>query len=88
MAAEAERVGQHDPGADLTGGVGNAVDAAFGIGIAVVVIGLTRRVRGEVITETGEAQAFGILGVTQPGVLQAEVMAEADAGLEDRSPKA
>lgn len=44
------------------------------IGLAVALIAVTRRVRAEAPEETGEATPMGIIGVTQPGMLQAEVL--------------
>jgi MFS family permease len=43
-----------------------------GIGSAVVLIALARRASTQAPEDTGEFQAMGVIGVTQPGVLQAE----------------
>lgn len=42
------------------------------IGTAVVLIALARRASTEAPEETGDFQVMGVIGVTQPGVLQAE----------------
>ena len=42
------------------------------IGVGGAALALLRRVQGAAPEETGEAQAVGIIGVAQPGVLQAE----------------
>ncbi len=60
------------------------------VGLAIAVIAVTRRVRSDAPEETGEAQPMGIIGVAQPGMLQAEVMYDEDlsedsAGREDSS---
>ncbi|MEL7254721.1 MAG: MFS transporter [Pseudomonadota bacterium] len=60
------------------------------VGLTVAMIAITRRVQSKAPEETGEFQAMGILGVAQPGMLQAEVMldedlAEAEASVEDSS---
>jgi MFS family permease len=44
------------------------------VGIMVALIAITRRVRSDAPEETGAAQPMGIIGVAQPGMLQAEVM--------------
>jgi MFS family permease len=49
------------------------------IGVGVAVIGVARRVRSQAPEDTGEVVATGILGMVQPGMLQAEVMAEDEA---------
>ena len=46
------------------------------VGVTVMLIAITRRVRSEAPDETGEALPIGVLGVTQPGMLQAEVYSE------------
>lgn len=43
-----------------------------GIGSSVVLIALARRASAQAPEDTGEFQAIGVIGVTQPGVLQAE----------------
>ncbi len=43
-----------------------------GIGSSVVLIALARRASAQAPEDTGEFQAMGVIGVTQPGVLQAE----------------
>jgi len=48
------------------------------VGVGVALLGAARRLRGEVIEDTGAAQATGVLGIAQPGVWQAEVLAEDD----------
>lgn len=45
------------------------------VGVVVALIALTRRVRTQAPGETGEWQATGVIGMTQPGMLQAEAMA-------------
>ncbi|MEO0372104.1 MAG: MFS transporter, partial [Pseudomonadota bacterium] len=55
------------------------------VGLTVAMIAITRRVRSEAPEETGEFQAMGILGVAQPGMLQAEVMLDEDLAEADRS---
>lgn len=45
------------------------------VGVVVALIALTRRVRTQAPDETGEWQATGVIGMTQPGMLQAEAMA-------------
>ncbi len=60
------------------------------IGIGVALIALARRVSSEAPEETGEAMMTGVIGVAQPGMLQAEAWAseqeaaEGEAG--DASP--
>ena len=51
------------------------------IGIGVALLGFARRLRGDVLEDTGEVQAMGVLGIAQPGVLQAEVMTDFDDDL-------
>ena len=48
------------------------------IGIGGAAIAFVRRVQEAAPEETGEAQAMGIIGVAQPGVLQAESWIESD----------
>ena len=60
------------------------------VGMTVAIIAVTRRVKSDAPEETGAAQAMGILGVAQPGMLQAEVMldeelADTDKSVEDSS---
>lgn len=43
-------------------------------GIAVAVLGVARRVRTQAPEDTGEVIATGVIGMAQPGLLQAEVM--------------
>lgn len=50
----------------------------IGIGIGVALIGLARRAQSQAPEETGEVVATGIIGVAQPGLLQAEVLAGED----------
>lgn len=54
------------------------------LGVVVALVALTRRVQSEAPEETGEVQATGVLGIAQPGMLQAEVMA---AGEEEGEPR-
>ena len=54
------------------------------VGIVVALIAITRRVQSEAPEETGEAQAMGILGVAQPGMLQAEVMQDEEMTTDER----
>lgn len=49
-----------------------------GIGVAVFLIAITRRVRASAPEDTGEVVPTGVIGTAQPGMLQAEVMAEDD----------
>ena len=46
------------------------------IGIGVVVIAMVRRARSAAPEDTGEAMPIGVLGISQPGVFQAEALAE------------
>ncbi|WP_246175803.1 MFS transporter [Roseovarius bejariae] len=46
------------------------------IGAMVVLIALTRKLRAEAPDDTGEFVPTGVIGMAQPGMLQAEVMAE------------
>jgi len=46
------------------------------IGLAVALIALARRVHSEAPHETGEVVPTGVIGMSQPGMLQAEVLAE------------
>ena len=59
----------------LAGGRGLLIMLAV-IALVVTLIALTRRVQSEPPGETRETQATGVLGIAQPGVFQAEVMAE------------
>lgn len=49
------------------------------VGTVVVLIAVTRRVRSDAPEETGEVRPTGVIGIAQPGMLQAEVYAEEDA---------
>ncbi len=46
------------------------------VGLVVALIALARRVRSEAPEETGEVVPTGVIGMAQPGMLQAEVLAE------------
>ncbi|MEX0304953.1 MAG: MFS transporter [Leisingera sp.] len=46
------------------------------VGVIVVLIAIARRASTEAPEDTGEFQAMGVIGVAQPGVLQAESWAE------------
>jgi len=59
----------------LAGGRGLLIMLA-GICIVVTVIAVARRARTQAPQETGETPATGVLGIAQPGVFQAEVMAD------------
>lgn len=48
--------------------------AAIGAGVALIAV--ARRAHAQAPEDTGEVRATGILGMTQPGMLQAEVMAD------------
>jgi len=48
------------------------------VGVGVVLLGFARRLREEAVADTGEAQPIGVLGVAQPGMLQAEVMTDVE----------
>ncbi|WP_299847617.1 MFS transporter [uncultured Roseovarius sp.] len=48
------------------------------LGVAVALIAVARRVSREAPEETGEVLATGVLGMAQPGRLQAEVMAASE----------
>lgn len=48
------------------------------LGVAVALIAVARRVSREAPEETGEVVATGVLGMAQPGRLQAEVMAASE----------
>ncbi|UWQ29341.1 MFS transporter [Leisingera sp. M523] len=48
----------------------------IGVGVTVVLIAIARRATSEAPEDTGEFQAMGVIGVAQPGVLQAESWAE------------
>lgn len=61
----------------LAGGRGLQI-LLIGIGIGVALIAVARRVRRQAPSETGEVQATGVLGMAQPGRLQAEVMAASE----------
>jgi len=54
------------------------------VGVVTVLLAVTRRVRSEAPEDTGAAYATGVIGVAQPGMLQAEVYAEEELG-EDRA---
>ncbi len=54
------------------------------VGVGVALLGMARRLRGDVVEDTGAAQPMGVLGIAQPGMLQAEALAEDDR--ETRSP--
>ena len=47
--------------------------------VATVLLAVTRRVRSDAPEETGEVRPTGVIGIAQPGLLQAEVYAEEDA---------
>ncbi|SLN29447.1 putative MFS-type transporter YcaD [Roseovarius albus] len=53
------------------------------IGVGVALIAIARRVTTEAPEDTGEVQPTGVLGMAQPGMLQAEVMAAEE--VEDNS---
>ena len=55
------------------------------VGTVVVLIAVTRRVRSDAPEETGEVRPTGVIGIAQPGMLQAEVYAEDEAGPEPKS---
>ncbi|RFP87020.1 MFS transporter [Rhodobacteraceae bacterium 63075] len=55
------------------------------IGIGVAIIALARRVSSEAPGETGEAMMTGVIGVAQPGMLQAEAWASEQEEDEDAS---
>ncbi len=61
----------------LAGGRGLQILIAV-IGIGVACIAVARRVSRDAPAETGEVQATGVLGMAQPGRLQAEVLAAAE----------
>ncbi|WP_306115778.1 MULTISPECIES: MFS transporter [unclassified Roseovarius] len=61
----------------LAGGRGLQI-LLVGIGIGVALIAVARRVQREAPAETGEVQATGVLGMAQPGRLQAEVLAASE----------
>lgn len=48
------------------------------IGVGVTLIAVARRVSTEAPEETGEVVATGVIGMAQPGMLQAEVLASED----------
>lgn len=48
------------------------------VGCCVVLLALARRARSEAPEDTGEARPIGVIGVAQPGMLQAEAYAEAE----------
>ncbi|WP_027257785.1 MFS transporter [Leisingera aquimarina] len=48
----------------------------IGVGVTVALIAIARRATSEAPEDTGEFQAMGVIGVAQPGVLQAESWAE------------
>ncbi|WP_050604479.1 MFS transporter [Ruegeria sp. 6PALISEP08] len=70
----------------LFGGRGLQILLA-GIGISVALIALIRRFKVAAPAETGEVQVVGIIGATQPGVLQAEtwVQEEEEAERKDQN---
>lgn len=49
------------------------------VGVVTVLLAVTRRVRSDAPEETGEVRPTGVIGIAQPGMLQAEVYAEEDA---------
>ncbi|KZY34063.1 MFS transporter [Roseovarius sp. HI0049] len=49
------------------------------VGVVTVLLAVTRRVRSDAPEETGEVRPTGVIGIAQPGLLQAEVYAEEDA---------
>ncbi|WP_422030208.1 MFS transporter [Roseovarius sp.] len=53
------------------------------VGVATVLLAVTRRVRSDAPEETGEVRPTGVIGIAQPGMLQAEVYAE-DEGAPDQ----
>lgn len=52
------------------------------VGVVVVLVAVTRRVRADAPEETGEVRPTGVIGIAQPGMLQAEAFAEEDAAEE------
>lgn len=52
------------------------------LGLTVAVLALVRRVRSQAPLETGEVQPTGVIGMPQPGMLQAELLV-ADTGESD-----
>ena len=54
-----------------------------GIGIVVVLLAIVRRATSDAPEDTGELLPTGVIGMPQPGMLQAEVMTEEAAGLEE-----
>ncbi len=46
------------------------------IGVGVALIAVARRVRSAAAEDTGEVQATGVIGMGQPGMLQAEALAD------------
>jgi len=63
----------------LAGGRGLPILVAV-VGVVTVLLAVTRRVRSEAPEDTGAAYATGVIGVAQPGMLQAEVYAEEELG--------
>ena len=55
------------------------------VGVATVLLAVTRRVRSDAPEETGEVRPTGVIGIAQPGLLQAEVYAEEDAAPQPES---
>ncbi len=50
------------------------------VGVVVILIAVTRRVKAEAPEETGEVRATGVIGIAQPGMLQAEVYSGEEDG--------
>ena len=48
------------------------------VGVIVAAIAIARRIQSEAPEDTGEAQPTGVLGISQPGMLQAELTAETE----------
>ncbi|AHC99706.1 MFS transporter [Leisingera methylohalidivorans] len=53
----------------------------IGVGVTVALIAIARRATSGAPEDTGEFQAMGVIGVAQPGVLQAESWAEEETSV-------
>ncbi|MCG7627137.1 MFS transporter [Epibacterium sp. MM17-32] len=53
------------------------------VGVTVVLIAIARRARSEAPEDTGSFQAMGVIGVAQPGMMQAESLGESGDAAEE-----